>query len=82
MVGAAEATVAPVGFVEAWLGSSVGVLVSVVAAFVGAVVVSTESFSHKKRSGMSLIWVFAKSSSQTVYDVKRGRLVYTRLYEG
>ena len=59
LVGAAEATLASVGFVEAWLGSSVGVLVSVVAAFVGTVVVSTESFSHKKRRGMSLIWVLA-----------------------
>ena len=59
LVGATEATVASVGFVEAWLGSSVVVLVSVVTEFVGAVVVSTKSFSHKKRSGMSLIWVLA-----------------------
>ena len=69
LVVAASVGAPSVGFVEAWLGSSVGALGSVLA-------------SHKKRRGMSLIWVLTLSSSQSVYDIKIGRLLYTRLYEG
>ena len=80
------ATVGVVGLVVAAV-ATVGVVGLVVTASVGAPSVGFGSvlgafFSHKKRRGTSLIWVLTWSSSQSVYDIKIGRLLYTRLYEG
>ena len=37
--------------------------------------------SHRKRRGASLILILVWSSSQAVYDIGIGRLLYKRLYK-